>query len=121
MEDRGKIIKEVIDSYGIKDSHVWKRMGISKDTFIRLKKTTNVPDADVERIGHIIRHDFRKEIPGLKVAVIENDSPLSLVAEANETIPAKYFGILIERMAALMKEVAEMKQLIKELSNPKQQ
>lgn len=120
MEDRGKIIKEVIASYGIKESHVWKKLGISKDTFIRLKKTTNVPDQDMERIGHIIRHDFRKEIPGLKLTVIENDTPLSIAAEANETLPAKYFGILVERMAALMKEVAEMKQLIKDLSNPKQ-
>jgi hypothetical protein len=101
MEDRGKIIKEVIASYGIKESHVWKKLGISKDTFIRLKKTTNVPDQDVERIGHIIRHDFRKEIPGLKITVFENEKPLTLAAEPTPMFPEAFMKQVLADLAEL--------------------
>lgn len=108
MEDRGKIIKEVIDSYGIKESHVWKKLGISKDKFIRWKKTANLLDEDVERIGRVIRHDFRKQIPGLKITVFENEKPLTLAAE-----PLPAFT------EAFMKQVlADLAELKNRLPNP---
>ncbi len=109
MEHRGKTIRKTIDSYGIKHSFIYNKLGIAKDTFMRWLKTPNLPDETVERIGNIIRHDFTVDFSGMKKTVFENEKPVATVAEPIIQLPEK-------SIKKLLSDIDEIKTKLSKLS-----
>jgi len=111
MEHRGKIIRNRVNEFGVKHNFVYKKLGITKPTWTTLLKTHN-PDKDViRRIGRIIRFNFHTDFLDVEPIVIDFGSPVSIAAEPQAAYSPSQF-------AAIMQELAEVKQAVKDLLKP---